>query len=1354
MKEKPEFQALGPDVKLPILRPTAIQQTSLLMDSGVDFPSHDPQYTLGEPFHEPEKKVEESPGYISTFVHKALGLPAAAYEQIADESSFYRRGLSNIFNNNSEPRTDGWTSGSNKQMYESVPEKYWGVLHDAHTPEQQQRFFENISHEIEQDEYYSRGPFAAKLAGGLAEFYSSGAAFLGIAARSVEYANMARTVTMNTLYNLPKTSAEVAWMTGVDQARNITGDAEEFGTNFLTGLAFASVIHPAFEGLRLRGKQRATADTIEAVSKMDPDIGVRPVVGENGEIKKYEAYDNSSDKSLSADKVKLWSDYVDSRINKSTVVESEGMKYFFGNKAFGSMTYRLATSNIPGVRDLVRRMTYNELTSAGEAEGGTRPMTAVEYRNKALKAAVQVANNVEGAFYRFAGLGDKVSFLSTSKGLFLKDRATMTQLRDDFMKKFYGEIYDNIPSGNEHVMSAVSQWKAYAENVNLELGRIHGVNGPYFKDIKNVYSYFPMTHDLGKLKAGEVNANGHPLVEIIANHLMERSGVINALKAKIAENTSNERLIEDRLNKSMDSLFETLINKNYYAEIKAKNADNLSFLESPEKAAKRAFADESYAMANEYQEIIKGLRENAGKMDAIRRETMKDPAFRDALENPEIYDEGLLEQFETHLSQLTAAESEIKVSESLLEKATTKLKEFQNKITDPETYGKTDKRLARSSARRVELEAKVQEYEYQVKIAEAFKGKAEAERAKLHEEAVERARRGEMPRDLFDILPDGKIEFIDPFKKPRLFEAFEERLEAEDYAKQYIDNVLQNTEEDIAAQLHGGAANKPTNSFMRRQRMIPASLLAKSGYLTNNIGSAVIGYGSHASKLLGYMQAFKGTPSDMSGDFSYNLKSQVEELKNQERAKTKDPKKLLKAFEKIDKELQSSLADIKLMHDIYFGRAQDAASKKVANGIKAYTSSTLLGAMPLSMMTEPANIAGGHGWEFMLHGLKNMVAQAAYALGKESKSVARGYAEDAQVGFNKVTALLNYAMYSADRQTQAARGMPFSRRLNTVSELVGNASLANQFQDMFHTWTASIVQSRIMRNMLAYEKNGKINDGEDKWMRSIGIDAKVHAKDFVEQYNTHGFKDGGYESNYTKWDNRRAYKTMSDGIYRDVMRTHTESNPMDSPSWTNKNPYINLLWQFKGWGWSFFARQTLPGIQDPTGSRALQMFMAMGLGLLQEPLRAWINGDEFDIKDEHAWLYKAISNAGIIAPLTEALNTANIITGGNLAPNMMPQKFKHIDKLGGVIGPAGSVFGKVADIIQDGWDGKISQKSLRKVGQLIPGAYIWETRRISNSLADLIGDSMGIPKESRQQQGWWWWQKMKDAAKEQQMQRG
>lgn len=1351
MIEDNDFQALAPDVKLPIPRPSGQQQqTSLLMSGGDDLPSHDPYYTMGTPYYQKEKK-EESPGFFATAFKEAKGIPTAIYEQAFDESSLTRRVVNNIFNNNSEPRTDGWTSGSNKQMFEAVPEKYWGVLYDAHTPEQQQRFFENIAHEIEQEEYYSRGPFLAKLAGGLASYYSSGAAFLGLAAKSVEYGSMAKTITMNSLYNLPRLSTEIAWMTGVNQATKMTSDASEFGTEFLTGLAFGAAIHPAFESLRLRGKQRSTADFIAGIGKIDPEIGVRPVVSESGEIIKYEAFDNSPDKNLSAAKVKMWTDFVDSKINNGAVVESQAMKYFFGNKLFGGMSYRLATSNIPAVRDAVRRMTYNELTSAAEADGATRPVTAVEYRNMWNKAALQVANNIEGSFYRFAGLGDKVTFLSTSKS-FTK-RATLTQARDDFMGKFYGEVYDNVPSGNEHVMNAVSEWKSYAEDVNMELGRIHGVNGPYFKDINNVYSYFPMTFDIGKLKAGFVNGDGHPLVQVIATHLMERSGVINALRAKIAENTANERLIEARLTKSMDSIFDALINKNYYAEIKAKSADNLSFLDAPADAPKKAFESESFAMATEYQEIIKALRENAAKMNEIRKQTIRSPEFADALENPEIYDEGLLAQFEEHLGKLAAADTEISVSETLLNKARSKLREFEDKITSPETYGKTDKRLARSTERRAELELKIQEYEYQVKVAEAFKAKAEAERQRLHDEAVERARNGEIPRDLFDILPDGKINFIDPFKKPILHEPFEDRLEAEDYAKQYIDNVIQDTEEDIAIQLHGGSANRPTNSFRRRQRMIPASVIANAGYLTNNIPSAVLGYGAHSSKMIGYMQAFRGTPSDMNGDFASILKSQTDQLKADAKAKIKDTKKLQKEFDRIDKELKSSLKDIKLMHDIYFGRTFDASGKAATNTVKSLVGTLLLGAMPISMLTELANIAGGHGWEFMLKGISNMVRQANYSLSKTSKSKARAYAQDAQVGLNKIRSLLSYAMYSADRQTQAARGLGFSRFLSSVGELSGNASLSNQFQDMFHTITASIVQSRIMRNMDEFNKKGKISKGEDAWMRSIGLDAKVHAKEFMEQFDKHGVRDGGYDSNYTRWDNRRSYKAMSQAIYRDVVRTHTEANPMDSPSWTNQNPIGNLIWQFKGWGYSFFARQALPGIQDATGSRALQMFMAMGLGLLQEPLRAWINGDEYDYRDEHNWLYKAVSNSGIISPLTEVINTANIISGGNLAPNIIPQKFKHIDPLGGIIGPAGSVFSKIAHIATDAYTGKITEQSLRKVAQLTPGAYMWETRRISNELARMIAESMGLPKGKAHEQGWWWWQAMADAAKEQEKQR-
>lgn len=1340
-----DYKALEPNVRLPIPRPAKGAQTSLLMSGGDDLPSHDPYFTMGTPVQTPEPKEEESPGFFATTFRDALTLPRALYEQVADESSFTRRMVNPIFNSVSEPRTDGWTSGSNKQMYESVPEKYWGVLHDAATPEQQQRFFENILEEMKQDEYYSRGPFLGKLAGGLASYYGSGAAFLGMAARSVEYGSLARTVTMNSLYNLPKLSTEMAWMTGVNQATQMTSTAEEFGKEFLTGLAVGAVLHPVVEGIGLRSKQRAIADFIKDVGDIDPDIGIRPVINKNGEITKYEAFDNSKGQILNAAKVQMWTDFVDSKINNPKIVESAGMKAFFGNKIIGSMTYRLATSNIPGVRDIARRMTYNELTSKAEADGAVRPVTAVEYRNQWQKKSQVVANNIEASFYKFAGIGtkDKVTLLSATKSL-LMNKATSTQLRNDFMGKFYGEVYDGKPSGNEHVMNAVAEWKKYAEDVNMELGRIHGVNGPYFKDIKNVYSYFPMTHDISKMKAGFVDPNGHPLIQAIATHLMEKSGVINALKTKIAENTSNEQLIEERLTKSMDSLFETLINKNYYAEIKAKNDDNLSYLESPEKAAKRAFADESYAMANEYQEIVKALRENAAKMDSIRRETMKNPEFRGAFENPEIYDEGLLEQFEVHLGELNAAASEISVSESLLKKATSKLAEFKEKITNPETYDKTDKRLAKSSERRLELEKKIQEYEYQAKVAEAFKNKAEADHQKLHDEAVEKARRGEIPRDLFDILPNGKIEFIDPFKKPRMFEAFEERFEAEDYARQYIDNVIQNTEEDIAAQLQGGSSSKPTNSFMRRQRMIPASVIANAGYLTNNIGSAVLHYGAHASKVVGYAQAFKGTPSDMDGNFSYILQSQADELKRLAKVKTSDPEKLLKAYDKIDKEMASSLKDIKLMHDIFFGRVKSFDNAKSISGI------LLLGAMPLSMLTEAANIVGAHGFEFMLKGITNMVRQANFSMSKTSKSLARGYAEDGQVGLNKMRALLNYAMYSADKQTQAARGMSWSRKLSTTGDLMGNASLANQFQDMFHTITASIVQSRIMRNMLEFEKKGKISKSEDMWMRSIGIDPKIHAKDFVEQYNAHGFKDGGYESNYTRWDNKSAYKAMSNGIYRDVMRTHTESNPMDSPSWTNNNPVGNLIWQFKGWGYSFFARQTLPGIQDPTGSRALQMFMAMGIGLIQEPLRAWINGNEFDYNDTRGWLYKAISNSGLISPLTEAINAANILTGGDLAPGLLPEKYRYVDPIGGIVGPFGNVMSKVSNIVNDVGTGRITQKTAHKVSTLIPGAYLWQTRRISNGLADMIAESMGLPKDKSHQQGWWWWQTLQDKEKERQ----
>lgn len=1327
-----KFNPLDENTILPIVK--GIHQSGVPITppeqvSGLPIGSGDAPYIFGGGEVKVEGQKEESPGFLSTAWHTAwnMSIPHTAWNL---GSTLYH----DISDHTEVP--EGWNPLAQKEYYENVPEKYWHSLAVASSPKRQEQIYQDAIQEMKDDAYFSKGPFAGKLLGGLAGYFGSGAPLIKVASYS-KYSTMSETFLRNAQVAIPGLAAQAIEMAGVEQLGRAATDAEDFGVQALEGLAFSALLHGAHVTYKEAKHNKSLYDAKDVINGQVEGVGFEPVLDKNGVVTGYKAVE-TGERSVGAAEMKRHEQFLNSKINESGLMKSKNMQKFFGNSKFGSTLVRMKTGTFATARQYLEIMARNRFLTVGEKKGVASQITASEYHQEIVSNGYILSNKVNALYFKAIGLKEANTSTQKFRSMFLNKEDPSYITKRQFGQQVRDAIEGDKPSDIPEVNTAATEIRNFMHETNKVLGKAMGLNDVAFVSPNNFFDYFPHTFDHEAIKLDAVNPQGSRFINDMVAHLEQQdTKILNLLQS----HENFQSLIQERQRALLEHLKSKMRDDEFFKD-RALTGDATEHLEvKPD----RAFKEETNALKHEIDSLKKSIAEIEKERKAFWDEVLEDPMNNHLLVDGEFMTKEVRELGNQWLSEYSNMETLV---DTLKSRSRSEIKSSKAAATKAEAsiYKQSTsegRNKAQEDFREKEYAANWIEKELDKALADAEK-KLKAERTRLENAA----RDGSMPRILYRLTGDNKIEFINPNRKPELKQHFNSPEERESWAMQKRDRILGMTDESTKIDLFGGgAAHTESTMFLKkRDRTVPYTVYNDGGFFSQDIGETINAYANSVGKRIGIMQAFKENthiqnPEDVA---SVLLNEYTEKLNNLK--KIKDTEKRKSALKKLDKDYARAKEDINGIHNAYMGTDGSEAAKGFNRAFAMYANAAFMGGLPIAMITDV-------GVQTMRHGIGHYLATGLIPLlktlnghmkGANSESMA-AYAADAGVALNVLKARVHLNQLDVFGDASTRNGNWFSRMLQFSGNASGQFTLSNYITDLFHTQTSFMAQSRVMRNMHEFVKSGKLNQREKEYMAALGINTEKYAQRFVDQFNKYGRKDGkfGYYSEYTQWHDLEAYDVMRRAIFRDVQATHFEGNKFDSPLWMS-NPFAKAIFTFQQWSFAAFNNITVPLLQGVDGRKAFGLTAMIALGILQEPLRAYINNKEYKIPGAKELAGIGLLNSGILGQYGNMINLANTAFGGQFLPGFLPQKYHNISPVGAIAGVPGSILDAIASLTKDYYTGKVTKKTVQKFLRNMPLINAWQTRRLTNAVGDQLAEHAGLPENSRGAKGWAWWEAMND----------
>jgi hypothetical protein len=284
-----------------------------------------------------------------------------------------------------------------------------------------------------------------------------------------------------------------------------------------------------------------------------------------------------------------------------------------------------------------------------------------------------------------------------------------------------------------------------------------------------------------------------------------------------------------------------------------------------------------------------------------------------------------------------------------------------------------------------------------------------------------------------------------------------------------------------------------------------------------------------------------------------------------------------------------------------------------------------------------------------------------------------------------------------------------------------NWSGANYVENFLQRWTAQVIQSKIIKNMLDF-KAGKLSKAEHENLLRYGLEPGQWADRIINEWkaagsDVNGF--GGYRSNYWKWQDLEAANRVSSTIMRGTRDTIIRRGQFDTP-FAMDNPLINSIFLFKGYTFTTINRFLVPMLQQPDAQKIVGTLLMMTAGATQNPLRRIVNGQDPHQEDDYMFR-NAMRDGGVFSSFMDLYEDANFLTNGLLQETVTNERYRNRLEMGAWNGPAMAPLGDTARIIGMVGRGEWNQQDLKRLAVNVPFLYSWQTRQLTNMMLEQTG---------------------------------
>lgn len=580
----------------------------------------------------------------------------------------------------------------------------------------------------------------------------------------------------------------------------------------------------------------------------------------------------------------------------------------------------------------------------------------------------------------------------------------------------------------------------------------------------------------------------------------------------------------------------------------------------------------------------------------------------------------------------------------------------------------------------------------------------------------------------------GHITFRNPEERPKFRQVYDSHEAREEAADSFYNTILNYTPEQLQqgmlATLAGGGFENPLSN---RSILIKDTILRNAQFLSNNIPQSLSAYDLTLGKQTAFANTYRGFGTNTGG-----LAGITEELTKERAAMQakieQNPNEIerKKELAQLKKDFDRAKSQLKSSYDIGMGRTgRSRQTRRWSRNLRNFIVSTKLGGVPLTQVTDIAGIVLKNGlWPTIRDGiLPSLRSFNGYIKSAEGQAL-RAHASHAGVALEHLGNSYGDKIWNSSSVQDVAVSGRLATGLEKVANLSGNLFGTNQIDNWGQTMVAGIAQSKIMNYMFKF-KNGTLKDRELRDLLTTGIDPKIWADRFIENY--HGAKGekfigGGHQTYWYNWKDDVVKNRMAKAIQSTVRGSVLKKGLLDAPFMSN-DPIIGMLFMLRGYGFAAFARYTIPNMQRIDAQRTMGMAIMLSMGALVDPLRKLSRGEEANLDDDGMFI-KALSNSSVLGTLTDIIQDINVFSGDAMFTS--GDRWRDRTIAGVLGGPALGVANDIVTLGRAAGTGRITQSDLQKLLNLTPMAQPWYLRGLTNKFKE----ASGLPQRKEDTTNW------------------
>lgn len=457
------------------------------------------------------------------------------------------------------------------------------------------------------------------------------------------------------------------------------------------------------------------------------------------------------------------------------------------------------------------------------------------------------------------------------------------------------------------------------------------------------------------------------------------------------------------------------------------------------------------------------------------------------------------------------------------------------------------------------------------------------------------------------------------------------------------------------------------------------------------------------------------------GDIS--LKNQIDEIREeyaQRRMENPEQADRLTRLEKEDIQYIESARDLLL--GVPIDNTGDLTAR-VLSLFRLWNYVTKLGQVTVSSLPDAPKVV-------MIHGMSRLFGDLIVPMAKGLKGLKMQAREAKMMGAITERVLGTRALTLAELNDPFARGSAFERFLhNSVGPTFSKLTLANAWNDLWKTVGNMVTQTRVLENVEALAKAGKLDKKEREYLAFLGIDTDT-AKRIAQQYAEHGeVVDGLPVAHTDRWTDREAVRTFRAALNKETRNVVVDGSGVGDKPLMMQKQWGKTVFQFRSFFFASNQRTLMRGLQQRDAAALSGVLLSITAGMAVAWFKAAGRGEDTSDWDANKWIAEGIDQSGILAVLVEVNNTwekAGLPGFYRLMGETPASRYANRNLVGSLMGPTFGIAQDLAGMIRLlGNPDDLKESDIRAIRRLIPFQNIFYLRWLFDQMEGKAAEALG-----------------------------